>query len=143
VGRVVAIWQGGSGPPQRNDRFLPAVAFIHEHGLFDRPFLTPRCRSMDHAEDVRRSLYLACRYFCSCGERLCTRKNPNTKGCPDGGQRVSVRADIVKDAKGKLRVQCTFYDKTEAMRQVVATYGPDPSNWPYQARAKKMRQSRA
>jgi hypothetical protein len=141
LGRVIGIWQGGAGPPVRNDRFIPVVALVHEHQLLDKPVLTPACQNMDQAEDVRRGIYLACRYFCSCGDRLCTRKHSNLDGCPAGGQRISVRADVVRDAKRQLRVQCTFYDKTEAMRQVVATYGPDPSAWPYQARARKLRSS--
>jgi hypothetical protein len=140
MGRVIGIWQGGAGPPQRRDHFVPVVALVQKYGLFDRPVLTPVCATVAKAEAVQKDIYLACRYFCSCGQRLCTRKHTNTAGgCPDGGQRVSVRADVVRDAAGKVRVQCTFFDNTEAMRQVVATYGPDPSKWPYQAKARKMK----
>lgn len=136
---MIGIWQGGAGPPVRNDRFVPVVAVIARHGLFDRPFLTPRCKTRDQADDTRRGLYLACRYWCSCGERNCTRRYSNTAGCPDGGERISCRADVVKDRKGRLAVQVTFYRKAEAMRQIIATYGPDPSQWPYQARARKLK----
>jgi hypothetical protein len=139
VSRVIGIWQGGAGPPARDDRFVPVVALVQARGLFGRPLLTPRCRNLDQADDVRRGIYLAARYFCSCGEKYCTRKYGNVGGCPDDGQRVSVRADVVRDDQGALRVQCTFFDKTEATREIIRKYGPDPALWPYQAKAKKLR----
>ena len=142
--RVVGIWRGPdggvrTGPAVRNDAFIPVLELIRERGLLDRPLLTPRCRDRDHADQVRKSIYLAARYYCSCGERMCTRKHNNIAGCPDGGQRLSVRADVVKDSDNRLRVQVRVFDKRESMRQVVATYGPDPANWPYQSRAKRLK----
>lgn len=125
---------------------MPVIEQVHQAALFGKPVLTPVCQSHDAADEIRRALYLACRYFCSCGERHCTRKYKNTPseenpdgGCPRDGQRMSCRADVVKDAEGKLRVQATFYDKTEAIRAVIRKYGPDPSQWPYQSKARKIK----
>jgi hypothetical protein len=144
VGRVIGIWRGEdgrvrSGPAVRNDAFVPVLDLIRSKGLLDRPLLTPRCRDRDHADQVRKSIYLAARYYCSCGERMCTRKHNNIDGCPDEGQRLSVRCDVVKDSEGRLRVQVQVFDKKESMRAVVQRYGSDPSAWPYQSRAKKIR----
>jgi hypothetical protein len=152
VGRVIGIWRGPdggvrTGPPQRDDRFIPVLDLIRRQGLLDRPLLTPRITTADQAEQIRRSIYLAARYYCSCGERLCTRRHPNVPttenpagGCPDGGQRLSVRADIVRHpGTGHLHVQLRVFDKRESMREVVRKYGTDPSRWPYQARAKRLK----
>ena len=139
MGRVIGVWQGGAGPPKRDDRFVPVIELVHRLGLYGRPYLTPPCRTWDQADDVRKGIYLGARYFCSCGEKYCTRKYRNTEGCPDQGERVSVRADVVRDAERRLRVECTFYPKAEAMREIIRKYGPDPSLWPYQAKAKKLR----
>lgn len=137
--RVIAIWQGGSGPPTRNDRFLPVLGLIHRNGMLDRHVLTPPCATVDQADEVRRALYSAARYYCSCGEKYCTRKHNNIEGCPNGGMRLSCQAHVVKDAKGRLRVQARFFDKQESMREVVRRYGPDPSKWPYQSKARKVK----
>jgi hypothetical protein len=139
VSRVIAIHQGQAGPPTRNDRFVPVLDLIQRHGLLDRFLLTPPCRDRDDAENVRRSIYTSARYYCSCGVKFCTRKYDNLTGCPDGGQRLSVRADVVKNQAGKYCVQLRVYDKREAMRAVVDKYGPDPSKWPYQSKARKLK----
>ena len=148
MGRVIAIHQTASGhragPPKRDDRFFPVVEWVRANGMLDRPLLVPVrwTENRDEAEDVRRSLYNAARYYCSCGARHCVRNHKNyppDNGCPNGGQRVSCQAKLVmKD--GHVRVQFRFFDKREAVRTVVAKYGPDPSNWPYQARARKVRE---
>jgi hypothetical protein len=125
---------------------MPVVQQAHAAGLFGRPILTPVFQSHDAADDARKGLYLACRYFCSCGSKMCTRKYKNIPseenpdgGCPMDGQRMSCRADVVKDAEGKLRVQVVFFDKSEAIRTVIKKYGPDPSAWPYQSKARKIK----
>lgn len=152
MGRIIAIHQGPDGrhrpgPPKRDDRFLPVVEFTLTNDRLNIPTLVPleHTPDRDSAESVRRSLYMAARYYCSCGGRNCARRNPNVPsrgnpdgGCPDGGRRVGCRADLVMH-RGKLRVQFSFYDKREAMRQVIASYGPDPSKWPYNPRAKQLR----
>ena len=56
---------------------------------------------------------------------------------PGRGQRISCRADIVKDAKGNTRVQFHCFDKKDSMQVVVEKYGPDASKWPYLAKAKR------
>ena len=109
--------------------------------MLERPILTPVCEDMDDAERTRKSLYAAARYYCSCGEKYCTRKHNNIDGCPNGGMRMSCRADIVKDTKGRLRVQVRFWDKQIGIRAVVERYGPDPSKWPYQSKARKLKES--
>lgn len=136
MGRVIALGPGGRAQaPQRDDRFRDVIDLIRERGLLGRPLLTPPCRNRDHADDVRRAIYRSARYYCSCGEGYCSRKHSGE--CPSGGQRIGCRADVVRDAKGKLRVQLRLYDKQEARREVVRKYGPDPSKWPYQSKAKK------
>jgi hypothetical protein len=144
MGRVIAIFQQEhgvprTGPPRRNDRLVPVLDLIRERGMLGKPVLAPRCASMDEADAMRRDLYAAARYYCSCGARYCTRKHDNISGCPDGGMRLSCHADIVRDARGALRVQVTVFDKAEGIRSVVARYGPDPAAWPYQSKARKRR----
>lgn len=145
MGRVIAIYQQDGktrvGPPSRNDRFLPVLGLIHQNGMLERFILTPPCTDMDQAEDTRKALYAAARYFCSCGEKYCTRKHNNIDGCPNEGMRLSCRADIVHDDKGRLRVQMKLFDKQIGIRSVVARYGPDPSKWPYQSKAKKLKEA--
>jgi len=144
VGRVIRIYQDGSGqhragPPLRDDRFVPLIEMIRSWQALNQPYLAPLrfTPTKDACRDLIRSLYLAARYYCSCGERYCTRKHNNLKGCPDGGQRISCQASIVKDSQGRHRVQFSYFDKKESIRAVVAKYGPDPSQWPYNSRAKK------
>jgi hypothetical protein len=146
VGRVIAIHQGPDGrhrpgPPARDDRFTPVIEWVLNSGQLGQPYLVPLRYTSNHdeAEDVKRSLYNAARYFCGCGERHCVRKHSNIQGCPDQGQRVSCQAKIVRK-DGHVRVQFTFFDKKEAMREVIAKYGPDPSKWPYQSKAKKLKE---
>lgn len=138
---VIAVGPGGRAQaPARDDRFRMVIALVREHHLLGRLLLSPVCLTHDAAGDVRRGLYRSARYFCSCGAANCTRKHPNTKGCPDGGQRIGCRADVVRDAAGKLRVQFTLYDKTEAMREVIRRHGPDPNAWPYFARRRQLKE---
>lgn len=149
MGRVIAIHQGKAGPPPRDDRFVPVVEWVLASGELGRPYLVPLAFTPDRdaADQVRRSLYLAARYYCSCGLRTCTRKYGNVPGqnqdnpaggCPAGGRRVSCQAAVVR-VNGHVRVQFAFHDKREAMRQVVAKYGPDPDKWPYLSKRKRKR----
>lgn len=152
VGRIIAIHQGldgrkTPGPPVRDDRFFPVIDWVLANGELGNPWLVPVrfTENRDEAEAVRKSLYNAARYYCSCGQRHCLRKYTNYPsgknpdgGCPAGGRRVSCKADVVT-RNGHVRVQFTLYDKREAMREVVARYGPDPSKWPYQAKAKRIK----
>jgi hypothetical protein len=141
--RVIALAPGGRAQaPVRDDRYRVVIDAVRQHGMLDRKLLSPACKTIEQAEDVRRGLYRSARYYCSCGEPYCTRKRKNTEGgCPGSGQRVGCRADVVRDADGKLRVQFRMFDKTEAMRQVVRTHGADPNNWPYYARRKQAKGS--
>lgn len=147
MGRVIRIWQEEgrtrSGPPVRNDRFTPVIDLVRRLNALDRPFLVPikYTRTQAEAEDVRKSLYSTARYYCSCGQRYCTRRHNNLDGCPNGGQRISCRASLVRDSEGRLRVQFTLHDKREAMRALVDKYGPDRSKWPYDPWAKKEKSS--
>jgi hypothetical protein len=120
---------------------VPVLAVIHQREMLGRPILTPVCTDRDQADEIRRALYAAARYYCTCGERLCTKKYNNIDGCPDDGMRFSCRADVVKDGKGRLRVQVRYWDKQIGIRTVVQKYGPDPANWPYQSKARKLRES--
>lgn len=145
---VIAVGPGGKAQaPERDDRFGRVIDLVLERGLLDKPLLTPPCRDYEHADDTRRAILRSARYYCSCGRKTCTHKYKNYPtesrprgGCPDSGQRVSGRADIVKDSEGRLRVQVTFHDKAEAMRAVIQKYGPDPSKWPYNSRAKRLKE---
>lgn len=142
--RVIAIHQGGkAGAPTRNDRFIGVLQVIHSAGKLDQLILTPPITTMDEAEDTRRALYAAARYYCSCGQKYCTRAHNNIDGCPRDGMRLSCQAHVVKDPEGRLRVQFRIFDKKEAMREVVKRYGPDPSKWPYQSKARKIKEESA
>lgn len=146
--KLIAIHQGNrAGPPKRSDRFVPVLDLIHRQDLLssnersvDKPILTPSFTSMEEAEAAKKDLYLAGRYYCSCGVRYCTRKHSNISGCPNQGMRLSIRADIVRDDKGALRVQLRVYDKQEAIRSVIRRYGPDPDKWPYNPRARRLKE---
>jgi hypothetical protein len=153
MGRVIAIHQGPDGrhrpgAPVRDDRFTPVIEWVIQAGEFGNPWLVPLKYTPDHdtADMVRQSLYNAARYYCGCGLRSCcrkfsnlpTEKNPDG-GCPRGGQRVSCQAKLVR-LNGHIRVEFKFFDKRESMREVVAKYGPDPSKWPYNPWAKKIKE---
>lgn len=149
MGRVIRIFDGRAGAPKRDDRFIPLIDWVRGSGALSQPFLVPRryTPTGNEAREVRRLLYLSARYYCSCGARHCNRKYPNVPhdanpegGCPDGGQRISCQADLVKDGAGHVRVQFSFHDKRESIRAIIAKYGPDPSAWPYNARAKKLKE---
>jgi hypothetical protein len=149
MGRVIAIGPGGRAQaPARDDRCRPVVEAVLAGGLLDRKLLSPVCRTQAQAGELRLALYRSGRYYCSCGHAYCTRKYKNyppDSGCPHSGQRVGCQADVVTwtdpaDGKSKWRVQFSYFDKAEAMRQVVATYGPDPNSWPYFAKAKRLRE---
>lgn len=151
MGRIIAIHQGPDGrkvgSPLRDDRFFPVIEWVRANGELGNPWLVPVrfTENRDEADAVKKSLYNSARYYCSCGERHCVRKYSNYPseknppgGCPSGGQRVSCKAELVMH-QGHVRVQFRFYDKREAMREVIAKYGPDPSKWPYQSKAKGIR----
>lgn len=138
MSRVIAIGPGGRAQaPERDDRYRPVLELVREQGLLDRWLLSPVCQSETRAREVSNGLYRSGRYFCSCGEKYCTRRHDNIEGCPAGGQRLSVQADPVLDEEGKLRVQFRVMDKRESMRAVVQMYGPDPNKWPYFAKRKR------
>ncbi len=140
MARVIAVGPGGRAQaPARDDRFRPVIELVLAGGLLDRPLLSPVCKTMDAADDVRRGLYRSARYYCSCGEANCTRKHSNIDGCPRGGQRVSCQAKIVRGHGGKLRVQFTLFGKAEAIRAHVERHGADPNEWPYYARRKQLK----
>lgn len=145
MGRVIALGPGGKAQaPERADYYRAVIDLARELGKLDTLLLSPRCRNHEHAEQVRRDLYRSARYYCSCGGVLCTRKHNNIDGCPNGGQRISCRADVVTvtqpDKSKHYHVQYQLFDKAEAIRQVVARYGPDPNQWPYFAKRKKASQ---
>lgn len=143
MARVIAVGTGGRAQaPVRDDRFRPVIEIVLGAGLLGRLLLSPPCKTMDAADDVRRGLYRSARYYCSCGEATCTRKHSNVSGCPRGGQRVSCQAKIVREHGGKLRVQFTLWDKAEAIRAHVERNGTDPNEWPYFARRKTLKSGR-
>ena len=151
MGRVIAIGPGGRAQaPERSDRCRPVIDYVIASGLLDRVLLSPESVALTYAQadELRRAICLSARYYCSCGRMYCTRKwgnvpgqNPKNPegGCPVGGQRVGCDADVVKDGKGRYRVQFRLMDKRETMRWVVLKYGPDPNEWPYYARRKRIR----
>jgi len=151
MGRVIAVGPGGKAQaPARTDDFRDVIEAVRAGGLLDELLLSPACRGHEHADQVRRGLYLSARYYCSCGGKHCNRRWPNIPaednpqgGCPDGGQRISCRADIVtvtgEDGRKLYHVQFRLHDKRESIRAFVQKYGPDPSRWPYQSRAKRTR----
>jgi hypothetical protein len=69
-----------------------------------------------------------------------TEANPEG-GCPRGGIRLSVNVQVKRDDKGKPRVDLRIWTKTEGMASVLERYGPDRSAWPYDAGAKKLRET--
>lgn len=149
MSKVIALGPGGKAQaPERDDRFGRVIDLVLDHGLLDRKLLTPPCNDYEHADDTRRAVLRSARYYCTCGRKTCTHKwknyphegNPDG-GCPLGGQRVSGRAVIVKDKQGRLRVEVIFHDKRESMRFIIQKYGPDPSKWPYQAKAKRLKEN--
>lgn len=139
MARVIAIGPGGKAQaPARDDRYRPVLETVVAMGLMDKWLLSPVCQSEERAAEVKNGLYRSGRYYCSCGARNCTRKHSNIEGCPDGGRRLSIQAKPVVDDEGMLRVQFRVMDKRDAMRAVVAKYGPDPNKWPYFAKRKKV-----
>jgi hypothetical protein len=148
MGRMIAIGPGGRAQaPVRDDRCRPVIEFVLAQGMLDRLLLSPVCTSGPRADDLRLALYRSARYFCSCGQRYCTRKYKNVppdNGCPVGGQRISCQADVVlwtdpADGIAKHCVQFRLMDKREAIRSVVQKYGPDPNKWPYFSRRKQLK----
>lgn len=147
MGRVIALGPGGRAQaPERHDEYRQVLEWVLENGRLDQYLLSPVVQSEERGREVATGLYRSGRYFCSCASRYCTRKYGNVPGqnsknpaggCPDGGQRLSVQAEIVRDAEGFLRVQFRVMDKRESMRAVVQKYGPDPNQWPYFAKRKR------
>lgn len=151
MGRLIAIHQGPDGrhrpgPPVRDDRFTPVIEWVIRAGGLGNPWLVPikYTPDRDEAEAVSRSLYNAARYYCSCGYRNCVRKYINTPteanpngGCPEDGQRIGCQSKIVRH-NGHVRVEFKFFDKRESRREVIAKYGADPANWPYNPWARKI-----
>jgi hypothetical protein len=145
MGKIIAIGPGGKPQaPGRSDYFRDAIDWCQRNGLLDKLVLTPPCRDYDHADWTRRMLLLSARYYCSCGRFACTRRHSNWPGpdgkpggCPLGGQRLTGRADVVKDGDGKLRVQFQLHDKRESLRSFIKKYGTDRAKWPYDPRAKR------
>ncbi|HUY44220.1 MAG TPA: hypothetical protein VMV92_00625 [Streptosporangiaceae bacterium] len=148
MAKVIAIGPGGKAQaPERSDHFGGVIDAVRAAGMLDQLVLSPRCRSREHAEETKSGLYRSARYYCSCGGRHCARTHKNIPegskpaGCPDGGQRISARADVVTvtgdDGVTHYHVQFRLYDKAEAVRAVVQKYGPDPEKWPYLAKRKR------
>jgi hypothetical protein len=142
MGKVIALGPGGKPQaPERTDHFGGVIEQVRASGMLDELLLSPRCRSHEHADEIRRGLYRSARYYCSCGSSRCTRAHSNIEGCPDGGQRISCRADVVtvtgEDGRKYYHVQFRLHDKREAIRSMIEKYGPDPSKWPYQAKARR------
>ena len=140
-------WPSGRlGPPRRSDPFREVIDLIRERGMLDQLIITPAARSYDHADEIRRGINRSAWYYCSCGETGCTRKHNNIAGCPDGGQRISSRAEIVTrtgpDDRKHYHVQFQLHDKREAIRAMIDKYGADRSKWPYDPKARQLRRKR-
>jgi len=151
VGKVIALGPGGKAQApkrdERDERYRHVIDLARERGQLDEPQSTPACRNYEEADDTRRAILRSARYYCSCGRRTCAQKwknyptaNNPEGGCPHGGQRITARADIMKAEDGTLFVQVIYHDKAESMRWTVQRYGKDPSKWPYQARAKRLKE---
>ena len=152
MGRVIALGPGGKAQaPVRDDRCRPVIEAVRQLGLLDQLLISPACRTMGQADELRLALYRSARYYCSCDRIYCTRKHSNLPseknpqgGCPQGGQRISCQAEVVTVAGPKggkaWAVQFSLFDKVESMRAVVAQYGPDPNNWPYFSKRKRLKE---
>lgn len=146
MGRVIAIGPGGKPQaPERSDFCRDVIEQVVTDGLLDHLFLTPvTFATQTEADGFRRAILLSCRYYCSCGKKLCTRKHSNwppDNGCPIGGQRVTGRADVVQVPGEKVyRVQFQLHDKRESIRAHVQKYGPDPDKWPYFSGRKRLKE---
>lgn len=143
---VIAIGPDGRAhAPVRSDEFRPVIEAVRDGDMLDQLLLSPRCRNYEHADDVRKGIYRSARYYCSCGAPNCTRRHSNVKGCPDGGQRISCRAEVVtvtgEDGKKHYHVQFRLHDKAEAIRSMILKYGSDPAAWPYQAKRKRLKET--
>ena len=152
MGKVIALGPGGSAQaPARSDEFRGVIEAVRASGLLDQLLLSPPCRDYEHADEVRRGLYRSAWYFCSCGRKNCVYRHRNTPsegnpggGCPRGGQRISCRADVVtvmKNGRKHYAVQFRLHDKREAIRAMIAKYGPDPASWPYFSKAKRSKEN--
>lgn len=142
MGKVIAIGPGGKPQaPERTDHFRPVIDTVRSLKLLDQLLISPAVARHEQADDMRRGLYRSARYYCSCGNWKCTRQHNNIDGCPDGGQRISCRADVVRvtspQGKPMYAVQFRLHDKQESMRHVIARYGPDPNQWPYFSKRKR------
>lgn len=122
-------------PPERDDSAREMIEWVLEHGKLGVKLLSLPCENMAQAELLRSRLYRSARYYCGCGLKSCSRKY---RDCPDGEQRLSMRADVVHK-NGQLRVQFTVYDKNEGRRYVIETHGDDPEKWPYRPGRKILR----
>jgi hypothetical protein len=136
LARVIAIGPGGRAQaPARDTRYAGVVTMALElHGR-GQPVLSPPCATWEQADDVRRGIYRSCKHYCACGHPMCTRKYP--RFCPDGGQRLSAQASIVRDDQDRLRVEFTLFDKAAARRAHVQRHGTDRSKWPYDPKARR------
>jgi hypothetical protein len=126
----------------RDDRYdiviETALAVMTQRQLpYGSPLLSPVCPTFEVADDVRRGIYRSALYYCGCGVWGCHRKD--SVACPQGGQRIGRRADIVRDDDGHLRVQFKLFDKAAARAYMITTYGNDRSKWPYDPKQKKSR----
>lgn len=134
---------GRIGAPKRRDEYRVVIDTVRRLGQLDQLLLSPAARNYDHADEIRRGLNRSAWYYCSCGEAQCTRKHDNIAGCPDGGQRISSRAEIVtktgEDGRKHYHVQFQLHDKREAIRAMIRKYGTDRSKWPYDPRARQLR----
>jgi hypothetical protein len=153
MGRVIAIGPGGQAQaPARDDRCRPVIQHIREAGKLDELMISPPCLRLADAQDLLKALYRSARYYCSCDHPYCTRKHSNVPsdnnaqgGCPRGGQRISVyHASVVtitdKEGRKLWAVQFKLADKRESMRAVIAKYGPDPNQWPYFSKRKRLKE---
>ena len=151
MSRVIALGPGGRAQaPVRDDRCRPVIEVIRAAGLLGSLRLSPPCKNYEEAWELRQAMFRSARYYCACGAPNCTRKHrnyPPDNGCPDGGQRISCAADVVlwthpETGKEYHCVQYKLTDKREAMRAVIQKYGPDPNNWPYFARRRRLKEKR-
>lgn len=137
---------GRIGPPVRRDEYRAVIDTVYRLGMLDQLILSPAARNYEHADEIRRGLNRSAWYYCSCGQPQCTRRHDNIAGCPEGGQRISSRADIVtrtgEDGRVHYHVQFQLHDKREAIRAMVQKYGTDRSKWPYDPKAKQLRRKR-
>lgn len=105
--------------PNTNEHIMASVAggFADEERGFYRELLYTGCETQERAQEIKQSLF-------RCARRL----------------GYSLTATIEAGPGGTFDVRFRAIDKAKARAYMVARYGPDRQNWPYNPRARTPRQ---